>query len=487
MKKIIVLLLALLFSVTSFAQGLSAVYDYKMYCTDQLEPYMQVNFFINGTSVIYQKNDEGKYAAQVNISVKLYEDTTVISHYEHILLSEAFDDSIAANKPSFADIKNFKIPGNGRYILFVSMRDVNDTLPPSELAEYVSAHTFEDAITISDITILSTLEKAEPGDLFNKYGYNTFPVFFGDVPEEMATLPFYFEIYNADKVIGKDKSCLLKIYVEDDYTRQLALPSLYTESGITAEKVKVVVNQLGIFQLPSGKYNLVAEVWDDTLLMARSRESFVRDNPRADFNIDSYQSVDITGTFVDQFTDSATFYQNVAYLYPIASPNERNFFDSKLAKTSFDKLRRYFYSFWLTRDPDAPEAAWNRYYKNVQYVNNTFGGAIFQGYRTDRGRVFLQYGAPDDYTEYPYDSHSYPYEIWHYYHLESQTNVKFVFYNPDLVSKDYELIHSNKYGELQDPFWQLRVANRKDPIFNFDNPTPGNYWGGSVQDAWKYH
>ena len=86
----------------------------------------------------------------------------------------------------------------------------------------------------------------------------------------------------------------------------------------------------------------------------------------------------------------------------------------------------------------------------VDIVQERFGSVQVKGYRTDRGRVYLQYGQPNDILEIPSDPVTLPYEIWHYYYLDNQSNVKFVFYDPALVGNDYELLHSNKYGEPHD-------------------------------------
>ncbi len=487
MRKILFFTLVLFALLNSYGQKLSAIYEKKVYSTDKLEPYVQVNFFIRGSSVIYEKNEDNTYSAQVRVTLNVYEDTTVIRSFDHILSSEKFTDSNPENKPNFADIRNIQIPKEGVFTLSVAMSDVHDTLPPSEVLETFSTYFSEDAVSISEISLLESFEKSGEENLFSKYGYNTFPIFYGRVPESMLNLPFYFEIYNTDKVIGANESYILKLYVEDDMTRQLALPSLYHEAPMSGEPISVVINQLSIMQLPSGNYNLVAEVWDDSLLMARERAFFQRTNPKVSFNIDSYQNIATTNTFVDAITDSTLLYQYLSYLYPIASPMEKEFINSNLQRFPVDNLKRYFYSFWLSRNPDFPEKEWAAYLRQVEYVNKTFSTSIFAGYRTDRGRVFLQYGPPDDYMETPYDSHSYPYEIWHYYQMRDQSNVKFVFYNPDLVTDDFELLHSDKYGEPKDPYWQLKISNRKQPVFDVDKKTPDDYWGGSIKDDWRYH
>jgi GWxTD domain-containing protein len=177
----------------------------------------------------------------------------------------------------------------------------------------------------------------------------------------------------------------------------------------------------------------------------------------------------------------------VRFLYPISTPVEKDFYQTRMSKIPSDQLSRFFYAFWLKRDPANPEKAWLEYLEKVKHANREFGCKLIQGYRTDRGRVYLQYGPPNSIFSSPYDSHSYPYEIWHYYYCVDQSNVKFIFYNTDLVSNDYELLHSDKRGEMQDPYWKMKVTMRRFPNFNPDEREPATMFGGNPKDDWFNH
>jgi hypothetical protein len=74
-----------------------------------------------------------------------------------------------------------------------------------------------------------------------------------------------------------------------------------------------------------------------------------------------------------------------------------------------------------------------------------------EGWRTDRGRVYLLYGEPDHVLRVPSECNSKPYQTWYYYGIEK--GVEFVFVDR-LGNGDYQLVHSTKRGELQDETWQ---------------------------------
>ena len=86
-----------------------------------------------------------------------------------------------------------------------------------------------------------------------------------------------------------------------------------------------------------------------------------------------------------------------------------------------------------------------------------YGSSIKKGYVSDRGRVYLQYGAPDNTVRSVFSNDTYPYEIWHYYVLGNQRDKRFVFYNPELTGNDFFLLHSDAKGEIYTVNWQYKL------------------------------
>jgi len=94
------------------------------------------------------------------------------------------------------------------------------------------------------------------------------------------------------------------------------------------------------------------------------------------------------------------------------------------AKDPIEKRNR-FLEFWKKRDPDprTPEnELLEEYYNRVDYANKNFSHYT-EGWRTDRGMVYIYLGAPDNIERYPFQSGSKPYEIWYY----NQINRRYVF------------------------------------------------------------
>ena len=486
MKKTTIIILLLALASVAFAQKLSVLIDYKSYFTATGEPYLEVSCFVGGKTVAYMPNEEGKYQAEVRITVQAFQNDSLISNLDYILVSEPFQDNDAATKPDFGDIQNLLIK-NGEYMLQFSVKDMNTDANPVTYADLVVINYPEKEVTISDISLYQSVNREPKGDLFDKYGFSLKPLFYGFVPETVYSLPFSCEIYNANKWV-EDEKITVKSYITSFENNLIPYPEARYNTQVKAKPVVVAFGEIGIFKLPSGNYNLIVEVYDqDAQLLATNSCFFQRSNPNITMDLSDMNTVNIENTFVKVIADTAKLLEYVRFLYPISTPLEKDFYTFRMKLIPMESLQKFFYNFWMKRDPKNPQGAWEEYLEKVKFVNREFGCKLVQGYRTDRGRVYLQYGPPNSIYESPFDSHSYPYEIWHYYHCVDQSNVKFVFYNVDLVSNDYQLLHSDKRGEMQDPFWKIKLTERKAPIFNLDQRTPEDYFGGNPKYDWFDH
>jgi len=84
--------------------------------------------------------------------------------------------------------------------------------------------------------------------------------------------------------------------------------------------------------------------------------------------------------------------QDVSY---IITDEERKAF--KALKTD-EERDQFIENFWLRRDPDpdTPENEYKeQYFERIQYANEKFSSGI-PGWRTDRGRIYIMFGKPDE-------------------------------------------------------------------------------------------
>ncbi len=118
---------------------------------------------------------------------------------------------------------------------------------------------------------------------------------------------------------------------------------------------------------------------------------------------------------------------------------------SAFKQLSNDEERDAFIEqFWLRRDPtpDTPENEYKEeHYRRIAYANEHFAAGI-PGWRTDRGRIYIAYGPPDQIESHPSggsyqrpieegggETSTYPFEDWRYRYIEGvgqEINLEFV-------------------------------------------------------------
>jgi GWxTD domain-containing protein len=89
-----------------------------------------------------------------------------------------------------------------------------------------------------------------------------------------------------------------------------------------------------------------------------------------------------------------------------------------------------------------------------------------EGWRTDRGRVLVRYGEPEDIERSPFTTTHVPYEVWSYY---EGTTMSFVF--ADLNSSgDFRQVYSTVPGEVSFQNWQNMIQTMQ----TMDGSTEGS-------------
>jgi GWxTD domain-containing protein len=68
----------------------------------------------------------------------------------------------------------------------------------------------------------------------------------------------------------------------------------------------------------------------------------------------------------------------------------------------------------LVTAPKNAYEAWLKYKGQVQLVQRLYSNNFQDGFETDRGRVYLQFGSPSSLIVRETSASEYPYEIWQY-------------------------------------------------------------------------
>jgi GWxTD domain-containing protein len=118
-----------------------------------------------------------------------------------------------------------------------------------------------------------------------------------------------------------------------------------------------------------------------------------------------------------------------------------------------EEREQFIEQFWLRRDP-TPDTMENEFkeehYRRIAYANERYASGI-QGWRTDRGRIYITFGPPDEIDSHPSggsysrpmqegggETSTYPFEIWRYRYLEGSglgTNVEIEFVDTTMTGE----------------------------------------------------
>jgi GWxTD domain-containing protein len=132
----------------------------------------------------------------------------------------------------------------------------------------------------------------------------------------------------------------------------------------------------------------------------------------------------------------------------IITPEERSAF---LHLSTNEEREQFIEAFWARRnpDPDSPENTFKEeHYRRIAYANEHFSSGI-PGWKTDRGRIYIIWGKPDEIDSHPSggtyerppeegggETTTYPFEDWRYRYLPGiGENVVIEFVDPTMTGE----------------------------------------------------
>jgi GWxTD domain-containing protein len=167
-----------------------------------------------------------------------------------------------------------------------------------------------------------------------------------------------------------------------------------------------------------------------------------------------------------------------------------------------EEREKFIESFWDRRNPN-PDSEDNEFkdehYRRIEYANEHFAAGV-PGWRTDRGRIYIVFGPPDEIESHPSggtyqrpteegggETQTYPFEDWRYRHIDGIGEQVIVEFVDDCMCGSYEMTmdRSKKDALLQVPgaglttAEQMGMANKADR-FNGSMERLGVGPGGST-------
>jgi len=260
----------------------------------------------------------------------------------------------------------------------------------------------------------------------------------------------YSELYGLSAVPeGETGSFIVKYSVKDSLgTLIKEYPEKrYAKAGPSA----VLTKELDISDIEPGNYHILLEAMDgNTREMAVALKRFTIVDPGLIMHATHQDTADVE------------LMVNIAWYH--LSEGEK----MRINDLTLNGKRNFIRQFWreMDDDPLTPEnpvydEAVRRFYHANEFFSTKVGAN--DGWKTDRGRVYIMYGPYDEISEFVLPGTADPMIKWVYHGIEG--GVLFLFANDYMAgASDYRLVHSTHSREKFDPDWDNKLQQGADYI-----------------------
>ena len=156
-----------------------------------------------------------------------------------------------------------------------------------------------------------------------------------------------------------------------------------------------------------------------------------------------------------------------------------------------EEREKFIEAFWDRRnpDPDSEDNAFkDEHYRRIEYANEHFAAGM-PGWMTDRGRIYIVYGPPDEIESHPSggtyqrpmeegggETSTYPFEDWRYRHIDNIGEEVIIEFVDDCMCGAYEMTmdRSKKDALLMVPGAGLTLYEQMGMASKTDRFTGGN-------------
>ncbi|MBI1939822.1 MAG: GWxTD domain-containing protein [Ignavibacteriales bacterium] len=450
----ILLIVSLLISESAAQNELKFEFDYARFKYDSTLAYLEFYYELNSQGMLFSETEKGKIAeAIIHIEVKNVTADSLYINKKWKIQQEQKDTVLNSNEKNLVGVMGFTIP-EGNYVVNINAYDSKNPELKKIISEKLSVvFPTEDKYTVSDIQLASNIKaEGDPSSIFYK---NTLEI-----------IPNPTMLYSVSNPVVFYYAELYKLNLSDDTTKFTLQKLIYNSSGVSVYKKSKILKQdsnsvveyglINMSKYPSDSYNIVLSLIDNKTNQAFiSSKRFFLYNP----NIVDTAGGHLAGSEVLGSTFGIMTIEECDRMFLeakyIATQSE---IDRYKSLDSLNAKRNFLLNFWKGRDLDISTTQ-NEfqidYMRRAEYANQHFKHANKEGFLSDRGRIYITYGEPDQRDIYPNESNLKPYEVWFYNQIEG--GVSFVFGDISGFG-NYELLHSTKRGEVSDINYMQRLS-----------------------------
>ncbi len=428
--------------------------DVTSFYGNETQNYVEVAYGIREGILTY-KMDGGRFLAAANMRLEVRNDSAVVSRKEWTVPHSIADTSMLSKSQTMTGVESFGLPfGNYTIIIaaydFYDQRRIDSVQFPVSMREYVKGKEI-----FSDVELCSSIQSSSNKEsMFYKNTLEVIPNPSRLYGIGLPILYYYSEAYN-----------LLSDSNKNALTVHTAIVDASGKEVLSQDKKKprllnssVEVGTMNLTTLRGGTYQFRISLIDSSygMLAQSSKKFFVYKPQSADMPENSQRISDVTGSEYAMMTEEEVNRELGPLIY-LASDHERI---QVKQLSELDAKRKFLFEFWKRRDPDplTPENEFKQeFLKRVTYAHDQFTSNLREGWKTDRGRVYIVYGPYDDIERVSSSDESMPYEKWIY--NEVQGGVVFVFVD-QRGTGDYLLVHSTHRNEIREDNWYELFAKK---------------------------
>ncbi|MBX2977389.1 MAG: GWxTD domain-containing protein [Ignavibacteriaceae bacterium] len=436
MKRLFYIVIFIVFAQTFV---LSQKSDSPAVSSGEITFYLDNSAFLGKDNLTYQSFSIMIYADQLKLKNKNSTQTAVLSIEAKLtdVSGEKSKEKEWFTEASFeqdADLRTLVIYDKwvellepGEYDLSILIED-SGSRKEGQLNCKISVPAFHsEKFALSEISFINKIETGTENKIIanpsRRYGLLN------------PNLSFYYEIYSPQSNVSTNY--VAKYSIEDEKGNLVKNLSDIEIAGNSP--IKTVMQAIDISKLHSGVFNFRIDLTD-------------KQNSQTISTSRKFEVIQPDYFAQTPFVTSEDSKQMEQILEFIATPDELGIYK----KLNSGGKAYFVLRFFRDRDPDptTPENEYlNELVSRYHFCNQKFSWAGKDGWQSERGRVFIQNGKPDEIDYNNVSADSKPYEIWRY----RKDREYFYIFGDLLGNGNYVLLSSNKDGEVLNNNWRLQL------------------------------
>lgn len=438
-----------------FSTTIPIYLDYCLFQKNEKENILEIYYGLLDNKLKYYSKDK-KWFVELNVELKFFVSDTLWDTYDWIIYHQReFLDTSKETQNLLVGQKNFLVSKDSKIKVQFICTDIQDKTNKFQKVLDVENMDFSSRdASISDIQLAQFIELSDTSQMLwqKEFLKSKFYVVPNPTLEVIGTAPrlyVYFEYYLRPSFMNKQIKIEYRILntIEDEVLYNVKTSKVVASS-------QFAINGFALDALSSGTYFLEITLVDENgnVLTRSKKKKFYLFN------------AELPPEPIRKFTESELFERSIFVSLDeqsldlefekakyIASDYEKSLY--KELKT-VEAKRRFLFQFWQKRNPDTSlvyNKAYDDFVQRINYANRFFSvGNQIPGWKTDRGRVLIQYGEPTSREYHPPELNKRSYEVWFYSELQGGA----YFYFVDLYKTgNFVLVHSNAMNEPYNENW----------------------------------